>query len=197
VRLIAQQYSFQPQCLRGARRHAGDVPRDQHRRDPRLRHRTTNINTMLVPGFVSTFTTSFHHPGDHLMPCHEFCGFGHEAMWAHVQVIARRSSSRSRAAIEEAQLCCALTDSFSRISGSPSSRSWRDLPRRMADVGPQPLSTWINNPEHYYRSVTAHGTVMGYVMPTLVAMGFGYAITELALKQPLVGLRWAWAAFWL
>ena len=60
-----------------------------------------------------------------------------------------------------------------------------------------PLSTWINNPEHYYRSVTAHGTVMGYVMPTLVAMGFGYAITELALKRPLQGLRWAWAGFWL
>ena len=58
-----------------------------------------------------------------------------------------------------------------------------------------PLSAWINNPEHYYRSVTAHGTVMGYVMPTLVAMGFGYAITELALKRPLVGLRWAWAGF--
>ena len=58
-----------------------------------------------------------------------------------------------------------------------------------------PLSTWINNPEHYYRSVTAHGTVMGYVMPTLVAMGFGYAITELALKRPLIGLRWAWAGF--
>jgi len=60
-----------------------------------------------------------------------------------------------------------------------------------------PLSAWINNPEHYYRSVTAHGTVMAYVLPTLVAMGFGYAITELALKRPLIGLRWAWAGFWL
>ena len=60
-----------------------------------------------------------------------------------------------------------------------------------------PLSLWVNNPEHYYRSVTAHGTVMGYVMPTLVAMGFGYAITELALKRPLIGLRWAWGGFWL
>ena len=60
-----------------------------------------------------------------------------------------------------------------------------------------PLSPWVNNPEHYYRSVTAHGTVMGYVLPTLVAMGFGYAITELALKQPLKGVRWAWAGFWL
>ena len=60
-----------------------------------------------------------------------------------------------------------------------------------------PLSNWINNPEHYYRSVTAHGTIMAYVLPTFLAMGFGYAICELALKRPLVGLRWAWLAFWL
>lgn len=60
-----------------------------------------------------------------------------------------------------------------------------------------PLYTWISNPEWYYRSLTAHGTVMGYVFPTLVAMGFGYAITESALKQRLVGVRWAWAGFWL
>jgi len=60
-----------------------------------------------------------------------------------------------------------------------------------------PLAAWVNNPEHYYRSVTAHGTVMAYVLPTLVAMGFGYAIVELALKKPLIGLRWAWAGFWL
>jgi cytochrome c oxidase subunit 1 len=60
-----------------------------------------------------------------------------------------------------------------------------------------PMSAWIDNPEHYYRSVTAHGTVMAYVLPTLVAMGFGYAITELSLKRPLVGMRWAWASFWL
>ena len=60
-----------------------------------------------------------------------------------------------------------------------------------------PLSEWVNNPEHYYRSVTGHGTVMAYVLPTLVAMGFGYALTELALKRPLIGLRWAWGGFWL
>nr|WP_202424033.1 cbb3-type cytochrome c oxidase subunit I [Duganella lactea] len=58
-----------------------------------------------------------------------------------------------------------------------------------------PLSNWLGNPELYYRSVTAHGSAMGYVFPTLVAMGFGYAIVELALKQTLVGLKWAWAGF--
>ncbi len=58
-----------------------------------------------------------------------------------------------------------------------------------------PLHQWIGDPELYYRSVTAHGTVMAYVLPTLVAMGFGYAIVELALQQRLIGLKWAWAAF--
>ncbi|KAA1176519.1 b(o/a)3-type cytochrome-c oxidase subunit 1 [Rhizobium tropici] len=60
-----------------------------------------------------------------------------------------------------------------------------------------PLAKWISDPELYYRSLTAHGTVMGYVFPTLVAMGFGYFISETALKQPLVGRRWAWAGIWM
>ncbi|SEQ74124.1 cytochrome c oxidase subunit 1 [Faunimonas pinastri] len=60
-----------------------------------------------------------------------------------------------------------------------------------------PLHPWLSNPELYYRSLTAHGTVMGYAFPTLIAMGFGYAISQLALKQPLVGPRWAWASFFL
>jgi cytochrome c oxidase subunit 1 len=60
-----------------------------------------------------------------------------------------------------------------------------------------PLHAWISNPEWYYRSLTAHGTVMGYVFPTLVAMGFGYAISESSLNQPLIGRRWAWAGFGL
>src|SRR5215469_14099766 len=55
-----------------------------------------------------------------------------------------------------------------------------------------PLAHWIGDPELYYRSVTAHGTTMAYVLPTLVAMGFGYFVTEQALKRPMIGLRWAW-----
>ena len=58
-----------------------------------------------------------------------------------------------------------------------------------------PLHPWLKDPELYYRSVTEHGTVMGYAFPTLIAMGFGYAVTELALKRPLVGVRWAWLGF--
>jgi cytochrome c oxidase subunit I len=60
-----------------------------------------------------------------------------------------------------------------------------------------PLHTWLSDPEWYYRSLTAHGTVMGYVFPTLVAMGFGYAISESSLQQRLVGVRWAWTGYGL
>src|SRR5215472_16359167 len=58
-----------------------------------------------------------------------------------------------------------------------------------------PLHAWIGNPEWYYRSVTAHGTTMAYVLPTLVAMGFGYFVAEAALQRPLIGLSWAWLGF--
>jgi cytochrome c oxidase subunit 1 len=60
-----------------------------------------------------------------------------------------------------------------------------------------PLHSWPDRPELYYRSVTAHGSAMAYVFPTLVAMGFGYAICVSALKRPLAGMRAAWIAFWL
>jgi cytochrome c oxidase subunit II len=87
VRFIAQQYSFTPQCLlvpAGTpvtfRTTSADVVHG-------LLVTDTNINTMVVPGYISTLATSFDKPGEHLMPCHEFCGFGHQTMWAHVKVI--------------------------------------------------------------------------------------------------------------
>ena len=89
VRLIAQQYSFEPQCVvvpaqtqvtfRGT---ATDVIHG-------FVVGKTNANVMLIPGYVATFTTSFPKAGDELMPCHEYCGPGHAAMWAHVQILPR------------------------------------------------------------------------------------------------------------
>jgi cytochrome c oxidase subunit I len=58
-----------------------------------------------------------------------------------------------------------------------------------------PLAGWIGDPELYYRSVTAHGTTMAYVFPTLIAMGFGYAVTEAALQRRMIGSHYAWAGF--
>ncbi len=89
VRAIGQQYSFTPQCM--------IVPTDTlitfRASSPDVIHgfliEGTNINTMLVPGYVSTISARFDEPGDHLMPCQEFCGVGHEGMWAKVRVIDR------------------------------------------------------------------------------------------------------------
>jgi len=45
---------------------------------------------MLIPGFVATFTTTFRKAGERLMPCHEYCGTGHAAMWARFQVVPQQ-----------------------------------------------------------------------------------------------------------
>jgi cytochrome c oxidase subunit 2 len=48
----------------------------------------TNVNTMVVPGYVAQVHTEFRRAGELLMPCHEYCGLGHSEMWATVQVMA-------------------------------------------------------------------------------------------------------------
>ncbi len=89
VRIVAQQYSFEPPCLVIP----ADVPVTFRATSTDVVHGfivgTTNANVMLVPGFVATFTTTFKKAGEHLMPCHEYCGTGHEAMWARVQGVPR------------------------------------------------------------------------------------------------------------
>ena len=87
ARLVAQQYSFEPQCLVVP----AEMPVTFRGTSSDVVHGfivgTTNANVMLIPGFVATFTTTFRKTGEQLMPCHEYCGTGHEAMWARVQVI--------------------------------------------------------------------------------------------------------------
>ncbi|RUL77768.1 cytochrome C oxidase subunit II [Dyella choica] len=106
VRVIGQQYSFTPQCL--------VVPA----KTP-IRFRVTsadvihgmlitgtNINSMVEPGYISTFKTEFKQAGDHLMPCHEYCGAGHEAMWANVKVVDKDAFSKM--AVNTRRLTCDL-----------------------------------------------------------------------------------------
>jgi cytochrome c oxidase subunit II len=47
----------------------------------------TNVNTMVVPGYIAQVHTEFSKTGDLLMPCHEYCGLGHSEMWATGQII--------------------------------------------------------------------------------------------------------------
>lgn len=46
----------------------------------------TNGNTMVVPGYVSQFTTTFRTPGEYLIVCNEYCGLSHHLMSARLIV---------------------------------------------------------------------------------------------------------------
>ena len=87
VRVIATQFMFVPHCIA--------VPRGRRVTlrfaAPDVVHGLlitgTNVNTMVVPGFVSQVYSEFTQAADLLMPCHEYCGLGHSDMWATVQVV--------------------------------------------------------------------------------------------------------------
>ncbi|HJS42507.1 MAG TPA: cytochrome c oxidase subunit II [Gemmatimonadales bacterium] len=50
----------------------------------------TNGNTMVVPGYISQFTTVFHTPGEYLIVCNEYCGLSHHLMSAKLIVEGTR-----------------------------------------------------------------------------------------------------------
>jgi cytochrome c oxidase subunit II len=87
TRIIAAQFGFVPQCA--------VVPQGKpvtfRLASPDVIHGIlvtgTNVNTMVVPGYVSEVHTVFAENGDYLMPCHEFCGLGHGEMMAHIRVV--------------------------------------------------------------------------------------------------------------
>lgn len=94
VHLLAEQYAFRPSCLvlpEGVpvtfRATSADVVHG-------LDVTGTNVNTMLVPGYISTFVATIRGVGEHAMPCHEFCGMGHEAMWARVLIVPKAQFDR-------------------------------------------------------------------------------------------------------
>ena len=97
VRVLANQYSFTPSCvlvpantpihIRGT---AADVVHG-------FSVTASNVNLMLIPGYISNFRTRFEQAGEHVMPCHEYCGTGHAAMWARVKIIDKAEFARQAA----------------------------------------------------------------------------------------------------
>jgi cytochrome c oxidase subunit 2 len=106
VRVLANQYSFTPQCvmvpvntpihIRGT---AADVVHG-------FSVSNSNVNVMLIPGYISNFRTKFEHTGEHVMPCHEYCGTGHAAMWAHVKVVDKAEFMRMAQAQAGRRMSC-------------------------------------------------------------------------------------------
>jgi cytochrome c oxidase subunit II len=87
VRLIAEQYDFVPRCVVVP----ADTPVRFRLTSSDVIHGfilpDTNVNSMVVPGFVAEVRTRFSKSGNYVMPCHEYCGLGHQAMWAQVRVV--------------------------------------------------------------------------------------------------------------
>lgn len=98
VRAIGQQYSFTPACILVP----ADTPITLRATSADVVHgiliQGTNINAMLVPGYISEQFMRFSTAGEHLMPCQEFCSFGHEGMWGKVKVIDKAAfAARAKA----------------------------------------------------------------------------------------------------
>jgi cytochrome c oxidase subunit II len=97
VRALGQRYSFTPSCIVvpaqtpvTIRATSADVVHG-------ILVEGTNINTMLIPGYISVIAAQFREPGDHLMPCQEFCSVGHEGMWGKVRVIDKAAFAAAAA----------------------------------------------------------------------------------------------------
>jgi len=94
VRVIAQQYAFVPRCIVVP----ANTPVTFRLTSPDVVHgfliAGTNVNSMVLPGYVAEVRTRFDTPGEHLMPCHEYCSVGHEGMWARVKVLDRLEFDR-------------------------------------------------------------------------------------------------------
>ena len=86
ARIIATQFMFAPHCIALPQ----GRPVTLRFASPDVIHGIlitgTNVNTMVVPGYVAQVHTEFTRTGELLMPCHEYCGLGHSEMWANVQV---------------------------------------------------------------------------------------------------------------
>jgi len=55
----------------------------------------------------------------------------------------------------------------------------------------------LKSPELYFASVSTHGVLMGFVLTTFFAVGFGYYTATTSLKQDIWSKPLAWFGFWL
>jgi len=55
----------------------------------------TNMNTMVVPGYISEVNTTFPKVGRFPMYCNEYCGLGHDYMWSRLNVVSMEDFEKS------------------------------------------------------------------------------------------------------
>ncbi|MGR8979276.1 MAG: cytochrome C oxidase subunit II [Gammaproteobacteria bacterium] len=94
VRLVAGRYGFYPQDIvlptdteLTFRLVSQDVIHGVH-------IPMTNLNTMIIPGYVAQLKTVLHHAGEYPLICNEYCGMGHAHMWNNIKVVSKEKWHR-------------------------------------------------------------------------------------------------------
>ena len=122
VRIVATQFAFVPRCV------AAPVGRRVSFRitSPDVIHGMlidgTNVNTMVIPGYISQVSTTFRVARRSLRPCHEYCGLGHGGMWSMIRVLPQTNGARLRTGESSCEFpylvgwCAPISGSVSRPS---------------------------------------------------------------------------------
>jgi cytochrome c oxidase subunit 2 len=89
VTMVAARYGFYPQHIEVP----ADTPITLRIASADVLHGVhgpyTNMNTMVVPGYISQLTTQFSKPGEVPLFCNEYCGLGHDHMWSRLMVVPK------------------------------------------------------------------------------------------------------------
>jgi cytochrome c oxidase subunit II len=69
----------------------------------------TNGQSMVLPGYISQFTTEFE-PGEYLIACNEYCGLSHHTMAGKLHVVPRGQWTPPKAAASATALAPTTTE---------------------------------------------------------------------------------------
>ncbi|PSQ90304.1 MAG: cytochrome C oxidase subunit II [Bacteroidetes bacterium QH_2_63_10] len=98
VYMLAQQFLFRPGSTQPLTLPAG-AKITFHMTSPDVIHGFevpgTSLNSMVIPGQISTFTTQFPEPGSYGLICHEYCGSAHHNMQGEIQVVPKSEFDES------------------------------------------------------------------------------------------------------
>jgi len=90
VTMVATRYGFYPQHIEVP----VDTPITFRFATPDVLHGLhipgTNVDTMVIPGFVSEVNTVLQNTGTFPMYCNEYCGLGHHDMWSRVTITSKQ-----------------------------------------------------------------------------------------------------------
>ncbi|MCG6869517.1 MAG: cytochrome C oxidase subunit II [Gammaproteobacteria bacterium] len=90
VAMVATRYGFYPQHIEVP----VDTPITFRFATPDSLHGLhipgTNVDTMVIPGFVSEVNTVLQNTGTFPMYCNEYCGLGHHDMWSRVTITPKQ-----------------------------------------------------------------------------------------------------------